>query len=107
MFDDLVESTSVKKKTNTGWSVILSVIVQSLILGVLILIPLIYTEALPKAFLRLCSLLRRHLRLPPPPSGDGETVKPVARLIQSGKLMAPRAIPKEVTIFKEAELPRT
>jgi len=32
-------------------------------------------------------------------------VKPVARLIQSGKLMQPRAIPKEVAVFKEAELP--
>jgi len=32
-------------------------------------------------------------------------VKPVARLIQSGKLTQPRAIPKEVAVFKEAELP--
>ena len=51
MFDDLVESTAHRKKTNKSWSVLLSVIVQSLFLGVLILIPLIYTEALPKAML--------------------------------------------------------
>ena len=47
MFDDLVESTSEKKKTNKGWAVILSGLVQTVILGILILIPLIYTEALP------------------------------------------------------------
>ena len=29
----------------------------------------------------------------------------MARLIQSGKLMQPRAIPKDVAVFKEAELP--
>ena len=43
MFDDLLESTNEKKKTNKGWSVILSGLVQTVILGVLVLIPLIYT----------------------------------------------------------------
>src|SRR5580698_2803989 len=42
---------------------------------------------------------------PPPPAVVKTVVKPVARLIQSGKLMQPRAIPKEVAVFKEAELP--
>ena len=61
MFDDLVESTSEKKKTNKGWAVILSGLVQTVILGILILIPLIYTEALPKA------MLSTLLIAPPPP----------------------------------------
>ena len=100
MFDDLLESTTEKKKTNKGWSVILSGLVQTVILGVLILIPLIYTEALPKAM--LSTLL---IAPPPPPAPVKTIIKPVARLIQSGKLMQPRAIPKEVAIFKEAELP--
>jgi hypothetical protein len=39
MFDELVESSAVKKKTNTSWAVALSVIVQSLVLFVLMLIP--------------------------------------------------------------------
>jgi len=47
MFDDLLESTNQKKKTNKGWSVILSGLVQTVILGILVLIPLIYTEAVP------------------------------------------------------------
>jgi protein TonB len=42
---------------------------------------------------------------PPPPQPIKTIIKPVARLIQSGKLMQPRAIPKEVAVFKEAELP--
>src|SRR6202022_915973 len=42
---------------------------------------------------------------PPPPAPVKGIVKAVARLIQSGKLMQPRAIPKEVAVFKEAELP--
>src|ERR1700739_4201488 len=48
MFDDLVVSSANPKRTNTSWTVMVSTIVQAAILGVLILIPLIYTEALPK-----------------------------------------------------------
>jgi periplasmic protein TonB len=106
MFDDLLESTTVKKKTNKGWAVILSTIVQMIILGVLILIPLIYTEALPKAMLSTLLIAPPPPPPPPPPPQPVKTiVKPVARLITSGKLTQPRAIPKEVVVFKEAELP--
>src|SRR5580704_8856304 len=106
MFDDLVESTVTKKKTNKGWAVILSGLVQMFILGVLILIPLIYTEALPSAMLSTILIAPPPPPPPPPPPAPVKViVKPVARLIQSGKLMQPRAIPKEVAVFKEAELP--
>jgi len=106
MFDDLLESTNEKKKTNKGWSVILSGLVQTVILGVLVLIPLIYTEALPKAMLSTLLIAPPPPPPPPPPPAVVKTIiKPVARLIQSGKLMQPRAIPKEVAVFREAELP--
>ncbi len=106
MFDDLLESTNQKKKTNKGWSVILSGLVQTIILGILVLIPLIYTEALPKAMLSTLLIAPPPPPPPPPPPQPVKTIiKPVARLIQSGKLMQPRAIPKEVAVFKEAELP--
>src|SRR5271170_3775662 len=105
MFDELLESTSEKKK-NKSWSVALSMIVQTTILGVLVLIPLIYTEALPKAMLSTLLIAPPPPPPPPPPPAPvKEIIKPVARLIQSGKLVQPRAIPKEVAVFKEAELP--
>jgi protein TonB len=104
MFNELLESSSQKKKTNTGWSVILSAIVQISALLVLILIPLIYTQALPKAMLATL-LVAPPPPPPPPPPPVKEIIKPVTRLIQSGKLMQPRAIPKDVAVFKEAELP--
>jgi periplasmic protein TonB len=106
MFDDLLESTSEKKKDNKGWGFVLSGVVQALILGILILIPLIYTEALPKAMLSTLLIAPPPPPPPPPPPQPVKVVvKPVARLIQSGKLMQPRAIPKEVAVFKEADLP--
>ncbi len=106
MFDDLLESTNEKKKTNKGWGFILSGLVQAFILAILILIPLIYTEALPKAMLSTLLIAPPPPPPPPPPPAVVKTIiKPVARLITSGKLMQPRAIPKEVAVFKEAELP--
>jgi len=44
---------------------------------------------------------------PPPPAAPVQKVivKPVARLIQAGKLMAPKAIPRDVKIIKEEEMP--
>ena len=61
MFDELVECNPVSKKTNKPWTIALSTFVQLLLLGVLILIPLIYTEALPK------TMLTTLLVAPPPP----------------------------------------
>ncbi len=104
MFTELIESTSKKEKTNTSWSVIASAIVEASVLAVLVLIPLIYTQALPKAMLATL-LVAPPPPPPPPPPAPKTIVKPVARLIESGRLIQPRAIPKDVAVFKEAELP--
>src|ERR1700746_3853325 len=104
MFNELIESSTEKKKTNTSWSVVLSAIVQIMILSVLVLIPLIYTQALPKAMLATL-LIAPPPPPPPPPPPTKVDIKPAARLLQSGKLTQPRAIPKDVAVFKEAELP--
>src|SRR5215831_17748309 len=107
MFEEMVVSSPRGKKTNKGWTVILSGVVQATLLAVLILIPLIYTEALPKA--SLATLLIAPPPPPPPPPPPAATqivkVKPVAHLMDAGKLVTPKAIPKEVKIIKEEAEP--
>jgi protein TonB len=107
MFDDLVESSAVRKKTNKPWTVVLSTGLQVAIVCIFILIPLIYTEALPKAMLTTLLVAPPPPPPPPPPPAAApvKIVKPVARLIQAGKLVTPTAIPKQINIIKEAELP--
>jgi len=106
MFDELVECNVVKKKTNAGWTIIISTIFQVSVLIVLILIPLIYTQALPKAMLTTLLIAPPPPPPPPPPPAEApKVIKPVARLLSQGKLVQPRAIPKQVAVFKEAELP--
>jgi protein TonB len=106
MFDDLVISSANPKKTNKPWTVALSVLVQSAIVIFMILIPLIYTEALPKQLLTTFLVAPAPPPPPPPPAAAvTRIVKPVARLIQQGKMMAPTVIPKKVNMIKEEELP--
>src|SRR5271167_1866352 len=106
MFDDLVESSVVRKKTNKSWTVTLSFIIQGVIVVVFVLIPLIYTEALPKQLLTTFLVAPAPPPPPPPPAAAApRIVKPVARLIQAGKMMAPTVIPKKVEMIKEEELP--
>jgi len=108
MFEEMVVSSPKGKKTNKSWTVVVSGIVQATFLAVLILIPLIYTEALPKA--SLATLLVAPPPPPPPPPPPAATqivkVKPQVHLMDAGKLVAPKVIPKEVKIIKEeAEQP--
>ena len=48
MFEDSLIESGGRLKTKRGATTLLSFILQVLLVGVLILIPLIYTEALPK-----------------------------------------------------------
>jgi protein TonB len=106
MFDDLVISSAQPKRTNSVWTVALSTIIQFGIVIVMILIPLIYTEALPKQMLTTFLVAPAPPPPPPPPPAPVQRiVKPVQRLIHNGQMMAPTVIPKKVEMIKEEELP--
>lgn len=103
MFDQLVESTN-KKTTHKVWTVWLSALIQALILGILILIPLIYTSALPSAMMTTF-LVAPPPPPPPPPPAVKVIVKPQPKFIQQGKLVAPTVIPKKIQMIKEEAQP--
>jgi periplasmic protein TonB len=107
MFEEMVVSSPHPKKTNKPWTVVVSMILQTAFLGILILIPLIYTEALPKAM--MATMLTAPPPPPPPPPPPAAVqvvhVKPQAHLMDAGKLVAPKVIPKEVKIIKEEAEP--
>lgn len=106
MFDDLVVSSPHTKRTNTPWTVVVSTAIQAGIVIIMILIPLIYTEALPKQLLTTFLVAPAPPPPPPPPAAVvTRVIKPVARLIHNGQMMAPTVIPKKVEMIKEEELP--
>ena len=99
MFDQLVVSGQMEK-THKPWAVTLSAIVQGLILGVLILIPLIYTEALPKGMLNTFLVAPAPPPPPPPPQPVVKTVK-APKIINIQKMVAPTVIPKNIAVVKD------
>src|SRR6202050_923845 len=103
MFEDMVVSSANPSKTNKPWTVVLSMVAQVLFLGVLILIPLIYTEALPKTMMATLLVAPPPPPPPPPPPVAAQVVhiNPQVHLMDAGKLVAPKVIPKDVKIIKE------
>jgi protein TonB len=103
----MFEQTFVAGKTNTMRATVVTFVVQCLLIGVAILIPLIYTEVLPST--ELTSFLVAPPPPPPPPpppaAAPVEVVKVAPRQFNAGQLMAPKSIPKNIAIIKEEELP--
>jgi len=106
MFEEMVVSSPTTKKTNKPWTVFISMAVQVVFLAILILIPLIYTEALPRTLMSSILLAPPPPPPPPPPPAAVQVIhKPVAHLMEAGKLVAPKAIPKELKQIKEEAEP--
>jgi periplasmic protein TonB len=93
-------------KTRSVGAVILSLVVQLVAVAILIIIPLIYTDTLPRA--TLASMLTAPPPPPPPPPPPAPTPKIVhvaPRQFDAGRLMAPKVIPKDIAMIKEEDLP--
>lgn len=95
-------------KTQKGASVFISFIVQVVLIVVGVILPMIYYDALPRT--QLTSFLVAPPPPPPPPpppaaAAPVKVVKVTPRQFDMGKLMAPKAIPKEIAVIKEDELP--
>jgi periplasmic protein TonB len=83
--------------------VLISFAGQAAFVVLLILIPLYYTDALNPPDFEKMVLISPPPPPPPPPSHPVRVmVRPKVSLFNSGKLIAPRAIPKQVEIVKEA-----
>jgi protein TonB len=106
MFEDSLIESGNKLKTKRLSTTILSFFGQFALIGVLILIPLIYTDALPKTQL-MTFLVAPPPPPPPPPPPAAAPVKVVK--IQSevinGQLRTPTKIPDKVQMIKEEENP--
>jgi protein TonB len=106
MFEDSLIESGGKLKTKRLWTTLFSVFLQAILIGVMILIPLIYTEALPKQ--QLMTFLVAPPPPPPPPPPPAPTpqvVKIVQTDIQNGRLQTPSKIPQKVAMIKEEEAP--
>src|ERR1700691_1998625 len=106
MFEDSLIESGNKLKTKRLSTTVLSFLLKVGLIAILILIPLIYTDALPKTQL-MTFLVAPPPPPPPPPPPAAAPVKVVK--IQSevinGQLRTPTKIPDKVQMIKEEEAP--
>src|SRR5438874_6265103 len=107
MFEDSLIESGGKLKTKRGMTTFLSFSFQVGLVAVLILIPLLYTEALPKQ--QLMTFLVAPPPPPPPPPPPAAVPQKVVKVVQTdiinGQLRTPTKIPKKVEMIKEEEAP--
>src|SRR5215468_8077072 len=105
MFEDSLMESAGRIKTNQRWSMPLSFLVQALVVGVAVLIPLIITEGLPTRL--LMAAIVAPPPPPPPPPPPAPVVKTVPRVseIVNGELRTPSKIPKKIEMIREDEAP--
>ncbi len=108
MFEDsLIESSGRKNRGRRAGTTLLAWIIQVFVICVLILIPLIYTEALPKQQLMTFLVAPPPPPPPPPPPAATQIVKAIKVVseIVEGQLRTPTKIPEKVAMIKEEEAP--
>jgi len=106
--DSLLDSTVGERKSRT-WATLVSVVLQCFLIGILILLPLWFTEALPKQQLITFLEAPPPPPPPPPPAAAAPRVKvvKVTSNIAEGRLRTPSRIPAKVQVIKEDEAPPT
>ena len=102
MFEDSLVESSGKLRTKRPMTTLLSFGLQAVLIGILILIPLIYTEALPKQQL-MTFLVAPPPPPPPPPPAAVIKVTKIETELDSGVLRQPTKIPEKIKIVKEEE----
>ncbi len=106
MFEDSLIESGGKLRTKRGFTTTLSFVLQACLVAILILIPLLYTEALPKQ--QLMTFLVAPPPPPPPPPPPAAAPVKVVKVqtdIVNGQLRTPTRIPQKVQMIKEEEQP--
>jgi periplasmic protein TonB len=104
--DSLLETTSGQRRQRI-WVTVFSSVLQCLLVGVIVILPLWYTEVLPPQ--ELLTMLTAPPPPPAPPSPPPTSAVPKAPRavgnIANGMLMAPSRIPAKILMIKEPEPP--
>jgi len=107
MFEDSLLESGGRLKTKRGRTTTFAFILEIALVGFMVLLPLIFTEALPKQ--QLMTFLVAPPPPPPPPPPPAAAPVRVVKQIQSdivnGELRTPTKIPEKVKMITEEEAP--
>jgi protein TonB len=92
-------------KTSKTWTVLFSSIVQIVVTVVMIILPVIYFDALPKGTLTSFLVAPPPPPPPPQPAEAPKVVKIIPRQFDAGRLLAPKEVPNHFPVIVDSELP--
>lgn len=105
MFADFSADSDWSGDSHRGWTTLISFALQALAVGCLLLLPLLYTEGLPKLAL-LAPLLTPAPALSAPPEQVRHNQSSAAQSnLMGSRLVAPPEIPHDVSMLTETEPP--
>lgn len=101
------QSVIPKGKTRKPWTVACAIVAQLLVVGIMIVIPLMFVEAMPAPALIAQLVAPPPPPPPPPPPAPVRVAKVVFRRFNPNTLVAPRTIPKQIAMIKDVPAPPT
>jgi periplasmic protein TonB len=106
MFEDSLLESGGRLKTKRGRTTTFAIFLEIIAIGIMVLLPLIFTEALPKQ-LSMMTLTAPPPPPPPPPPAAApvKIVKQIQTDIVNGALRTPTKIPQKIQMIKEEEAP--
>jgi periplasmic protein TonB len=105
MFEDSLIESGGKLKTKRGLTSTVAFVFEAILIGIMVLIPLLFTEALPKAQLLMSLTAPPPPPPPPPPPAVVHIVKQVQTNLINDQLRTPTKIPKKIEMIKEDAAP--
>ncbi len=107
MFERAILDDAIKTRRKS--STVASFILQVMLVGVIVLIPLIFTQALPLKEMTKTMLVAPPPPPPPPPPPSASAPHPVepvkSEIQETGRLITPTKVPKQVAMIKESAAP--
>jgi len=105
MFADSLLDSPWADRSRRGWTTLASFALQAAAAGVLLLLPLLYTQGLPH-FQLMAALVAPTPPPPPPPVGPVRNPhQTTSNLSSEGKVIAPRIVPREILRIDEPSAP--
>ena len=105
LFSGSLLESSLSERRRRSLATTFSIVLQCMAIGALLILPLMFTQALPNQ-----QLLTYLVAPPPPPPPPPPPTAPLARVVQTdvlknGQLRTPTRIPQKVEMIREEEAP--
>jgi hypothetical protein len=99
MFADSLLDTSWTDRSRRGWTTLVSFALQAAAAGALLLLPLLYTQALPQLQLMSALVAPTPPPAPPAPAPVRNARGNTGNMSSDGRVIASRSVPREILMW--------